>query len=61
MLCAYIKHPTSRRQVEADYAWLTRQIVAVAERHARGKIVSVLEGGTTLPRWRARLECIFGC
>jgi acetoin utilization deacetylase AcuC-like enzyme len=31
--------------VEADYAWLTRQIVAVAERHARGRIVSLLEGG----------------
>ena len=47
--------------VEADYAWLTRQIVAVAERHARGRIVSLLEGATTLPRWRARLERMFGC
>jgi acetoin utilization deacetylase AcuC-like enzyme len=31
--------------VEADYAWLTRQIVAVAECHAQGRIVSLLEGG----------------
>ena len=31
-----------------DYAWLTRQIVAVAQRHAEGRIVSVLEGGYAL-------------
>ena len=31
--------------VEADYAWLTRTLLAVAERHARGRIVSCLEGG----------------
>lgn len=31
--------------VEADYAWLTRQIVAVAARHCQGRIVSCLEGG----------------
>jgi len=35
--------------VEADYAWLTRQIVAVAGRYAKGRIVSVLEGGYCLP------------
>ncbi|MFN7087919.1 MAG: histone deacetylase family protein [Burkholderiales bacterium] len=34
--------------VEADYAWVTRQIKAVAVRHARGRIVSVLEGGYEL-------------
>ncbi|MFA9217452.1 MAG: histone deacetylase family protein [Sphingomonadaceae bacterium] len=34
--------------VEADYAWLTRQIVAVAQRHAHGRIVSCLEGGYEL-------------
>ena len=28
---------------------LTRQIVAVAERHAKGRIVSLLEGGYVLP------------
>ena len=31
--------------VEADYAWLTQQIVDVAARHAQGRIVSCLEGG----------------
>jgi acetoin utilization deacetylase AcuC-like enzyme len=31
--------------VEADYAWITRQLMAVARRHARGRIVSCLEGG----------------
>ena len=34
--------------VEADYAWLTRQIMAVANQHANGKIVSCLEGGYNL-------------
>lgn len=35
--------------VEADYAWVTAQIKAVAERHADGRIVSALEGGYDLP------------
>lgn len=30
---------------EADYAWLTSELVAIAKRHAQGRIVSVLEGG----------------
>lgn len=34
--------------VEADYAWVTHCVVAVAERHARGRIVSCLEGGYAL-------------
>jgi acetoin utilization deacetylase AcuC-like enzyme len=34
--------------VEADYAWLTARIVEVAERHAGGRIVSMLEGGYAL-------------
>ena len=33
------------RWVEEDYAWITRRIVEVAERHAGGRIVSCLEGG----------------
>lgn len=35
--------------LESDYAWVTQQIVAVAERHAHGRIVSTLEGGYDLP------------
>ncbi len=31
--------------VEADYQWITQQLMAVAERHAQGRIVSCLEGG----------------
>jgi acetoin utilization deacetylase AcuC-like enzyme len=31
--------------VEADYAWITRRIMDVAQRHAQGRIVSALEGG----------------
>ena len=34
--------------VEADYAWITRQVMDVAARHAEGRIVSVLEGGYQL-------------
>lgn len=31
--------------VEQDYAWLTQRLKDVAQRHAQGRIVSVLEGG----------------
>jgi len=34
--------------VEADYAWITKQLMDVARRHARGRIVSSLEGGYNL-------------
>ena len=34
--------------VEADFAWVTRQLTAVARRHAQGRIVSCLEGGYAL-------------
>jgi len=34
--------------VEGDYAWLTRQIMSVAERHAKGRVISLLEGGYAL-------------
>jgi acetoin utilization deacetylase AcuC-like enzyme len=33
---------------ESDYAWVTRELVAVARRHAAGRIVSSLEGGYAL-------------
>ncbi len=33
---------------EADYAWVTREIVTMAARHGRGRIVSTLEGGYAL-------------
>jgi len=34
--------------VEADYVWITEQVMGVAARHAGGRIVSVLEGGYDL-------------
>lgn len=34
--------------VEDDYTWLTEQICTVARRHAKGRIVSSLEGGYNL-------------
>ena len=34
---------------EADYAWVTQQLVDVAQRHCHGRIVSTLEGGYDLP------------
>src|SRR6195256_5022559 len=37
------------RFVDQDYAWVTQQVKAIAERHAGGRIVSMLEGGYSLP------------
>jgi acetoin utilization deacetylase AcuC-like enzyme len=34
--------------VEADYAWITQQVMMVAKEHAKGRIVSCLEGGYNL-------------
>jgi acetoin utilization deacetylase AcuC-like enzyme len=34
--------------VEADYAWITHQLVDVARQYAQGRIVSCLEGGYNL-------------
>jgi acetoin utilization deacetylase AcuC-like enzyme len=36
------------RLSDADYAWVTQQVKAVADRHAGGRIVSMLEGGYAL-------------
>ena len=36
------------RFVESDYAWVTRALVEVAERHCDGRLVSCLEGGYDL-------------
>jgi acetoin utilization deacetylase AcuC-like enzyme len=33
---------------ESDYTWVTEQLADIAERHARGRIVSTLEGGYDL-------------
>jgi acetoin utilization deacetylase AcuC-like enzyme len=46
---AHIDDPLAQLRVEtADFAWLTEQLVGVAQRHCGGRIVSVLEGGYDL-------------
>ncbi|MCL1634456.1 histone deacetylase family protein [Luteimonas sp. SX5] len=42
------------RLAEDDYAWITEQLVLLADRHAQGRIVSMLEGGYDLQALR---EC----
>lgn len=39
---------------EDDYAWITEQLVLLADRHAQGRVVSMLEGGYDLQALR---EC----
>jgi acetoin utilization deacetylase AcuC-like enzyme len=34
--------------VEADFAWITAQLMEIADRHAGGRLVSLLEGGYDL-------------
>jgi acetoin utilization deacetylase AcuC-like enzyme len=46
---AHIADPLAQLRLEtADYAWITEQLVHVADRHCGGRIVSVLEGGYDL-------------
>jgi acetoin utilization deacetylase AcuC-like enzyme len=52
---AHRRDPLAQLQLEADdYAWLTRELVALAGRHGRGRVVSLLEGGYDLQALR---EC----
>jgi acetoin utilization deacetylase AcuC-like enzyme len=47
-----------------DFAWITRALVAIAERHALGRVVSTLEGGYSLTALRectsAHCQALFG-
>ena len=46
---AHREDPLANLQfTESDYAWVTAQIVGIAQRHASGRIVSSLEGGYAL-------------
>jgi len=46
---AHREDPLANLQfTEADYAWVTTELVALAGRHAQGRIVSSLEGGYAL-------------
>ena len=52
---AHWRDPLAQLQLDADdYAWLTRALVAIADRHAQGRVVSSLEGGYDLQALR---EC----
>jgi acetoin utilization deacetylase AcuC-like enzyme len=31
-----------------DFAWVSRELLAIADRHAKGRLVSALEGGYDL-------------
>jgi acetoin utilization deacetylase AcuC-like enzyme len=47
--------PLAELQLEAgDYAWLTGELAALADRHSAGRLVSMLEGGYSLAALR---EC----
>jgi len=46
---AHKADPLAQLRVEtADFAWITDELVGVAERHCEGRLVSVLEGGYDL-------------
>jgi acetoin utilization deacetylase AcuC-like enzyme len=46
---AHIADPLAQlRLQEADFAWITAELCALAARHAEGRVVSVLEGGYDL-------------
>lgn len=45
--------PLAQLQLDAaDFAWITRELVAIADRHADGRVVSSLEGGYDLQALR---------
>jgi acetoin utilization deacetylase AcuC-like enzyme len=46
---AHRRDPLAQVELDAaDYAWLTDELVALADRHAQGRLVSMLEGGYDL-------------
>ncbi|GAA5071570.1 histone deacetylase family protein [Lysobacter panacisoli] len=52
---AHKRDPLAQIELETqDFDWLTRQLVAIARRHANGRVVSMLEGGYDLAALR---EC----
>ena len=46
---AHRADPLAQLEVETeDFVWLTKELLAIADRHAQGRLVSVLEGGYDL-------------
>ncbi len=47
---AHLADPLANlRLTEDDFAWITERLVEIAERHAEGRVISVLEGGYDPP------------
>ena len=45
----HVADPLAQLRLEtADYAWITAQLVGIADKHCGGRVVSVLEGGYDL-------------
>ena len=42
--------------LEEDFAWATRKIKEVANAHCKGRLISVLEGGYSLPALARSVE-----
>jgi acetoin utilization deacetylase AcuC-like enzyme len=42
--------------VEADYAWMTSQLMAIADQYAQRRLVSCLEGGYNLQALATSVE-----
>lgn len=50
---AHKRDPLAQIELETqDYAWITRELVAIAHRHGSGRVVSMLEGGYDLAALR---------
>lgn len=46
---AHIRDPLGNLELEAkDYGWITEELMELAEKHCRGRLVSTLEGGYDL-------------
>src|SRR5947207_2645010 len=46
---AHMRDPLANLNfLEADYTWVTQKLMGLADRHANGRVVSVLEGGYDL-------------
>ena len=46
---AHRRDPLAQLNLEVeDFAWLTRELLTLADKHCRGRVVSALEGGYDL-------------
>ena len=58
---AHVNDPVGQLQfTESDYQWVTQQLIAVANQHCQGKLVSTLEGGYDLTALASCVETHVG-